>query len=540
LRRLINGRFVKGAITNGIGFDQLDVTYRNNERIFASQVTYNELLKRGDVQLVAPLENIAGRFLVVVISGVLFQIDTDTNKAIDITPIDANLPLQSYVSQLSHIDNNGGVNGVGGYLVIHNWPNKSILVDHVEARTADENNFEVPPSRMGVTAGRRAFIITGDNLMMASDPFGGASRLAPLTFSETLQTDPPGTYLGQIFTMGSPLDVSKVTAIARMPSYLSASEEFLARTVLVSTKDSKIVIAAASPRATWDSSQFISYAGSGDGIAGPLAVTNVGDVVFYISTSGRIKTIGQDQERETGLSETFMDDSLGQYLCKDEANFHYRPWYRDLDHSRSVVKFNRDRIYATAYPIKAPAITKFGDRVYSPTHRAMAVGSIDPNTRLGPTAAVAWEGFYDWMQPIGITTINGRAYVVSKDEHGKVTYHRENFSKVDDHQTTIYTRGYFNKSLSASKSMTNCELYFRVLNGPIKATLSQLINEKWERVGTCTITSKHHSFSFKDARGRTNAPVIPLRIELDHKGCRFELESIMVDGETHAEASSRK
>jgi hypothetical protein len=187
----------------------------------------------------------------------------------------------------------------------------------------------------------------------------------------------------------------------------------------------------------------------------------------------------------------------------------------------------------------APAISKFGEKLYSPTHRAMAVASIDPATRVGPTAAVAWEGFYDWISPIGIVTIDGRTYVVSKDEHGRVTYYKENFSKVDDHPTTIYTRGYFNQTQSAAKSMTNCELYFRVLNGPIKAKLSQLVNEKWEHVGECTISSKHHSFSFKDARGRTNAPVIPLRLELDHKGCRFELESIIVDGEAHAEAGRK-
>lgn len=543
VRRLINGRFVEGAITNAIGFDELDVSYATNERIFASSVSYNELLRQGDVQLVAPLDTAAGQFLVVVISGRMLRIDLDEFKAIDITPIDASLPAHSYDYPLSYIDNSGGISGVGGAngnLVIFNYPNRTIFVSQYEARTANPRAYEMPPSRMGVTAGLRSFIITGDNLMLGSDPLGGASPLAPLTFVETLRTTPPADYLGQFFTIGSSLDRSRVTAIARMPNYFSASQEFLARTVIVSTVNQKYVISASSPRETWDSSQFITYAGSSDGIAGPLAVTNVGDVIFYISTTGRLKTIGQDQQRETGLSEVFGDEAIGQYLCKEESSFHYRHWYRSLDHSRGVIKYNRDRIYATTYPILAPAIGQFGQEVYSPTHRALAVGSIDPATRLGPTAAIAWEGFYDWMKPVGIATMGENLYVVSKDEYGRVTYHKENFLKLDDHPTSIFTRGYLAGGDFGARSMSSCELYFRVLDGPVKVSLHMLIDEKWVEVAQCTVENQSHEFSFREARGRSNGPAIPLRIDIDHKGCRFELESIRISGEGHSSSSSKK
>ena len=86
--RLYNGRFIEGAITNALGFDELEFTYvaGNDTRVFASNVTYGDILSRGDVHLVAPLSNLNGNFLVAVISSIIFLLDTDTLVAYDITP----------------------------------------------------------------------------------------------------------------------------------------------------------------------------------------------------------------------------------------------------------------------------------------------------------------------------------------------------------------------------------------------------------------------------------------------------------------------
>lgn len=534
--RIINGRFLEGSITNAIGFDELPFTFGPGENVhpFTSRITFQQLLEFGDVQLVAPLDNIAGKFIILVISGVLFRVDIESCEAVDITPRDACLPATSCMRPLSYLDNDGGIYGVGGYLVIFNWPNKNIFVTQTGARLADDGppDFETPPARMGATAGNRAFIISGANLMYASDPLGGASSLAPLTFQETLDPGPPaGDFFGQIFTIGSALDIEQVTAVCRLPRYFGSAQEFLAQSVLISTTRHKYTVAAGLPRLQWDTAQFISFAGSAEGIAGPLACTNIGDLVLYVSTGGRIKTIGQDTEINTGLTETFLDDPLGQYLCHCEATLYYRDWYEDLDHSRSIIKFNRDRLYATVYPIQAPAIDVFGDSITSPTHRALAVGSLDSTTRLGPTASIAWEGFYDWLNPIGMTTIRDELYVVSKDEFGRVRYYRQNLTKIDDHITTLYTRGYLAGDSGKTKSIQEISLYFRKLTGPIKAKISYLINDEWLCGAECTITKKLTRFQIK-GKCKTDSGSVPLKIDLDHKGCRFELEAIRVDGET--------
>lgn len=542
IRRLINGRFIEGAVTNAYAFDELEWTFiatptvnRDGYKPFASGITHEQLIKRGDVQLVAPLDNFSGRALVFVVSGILYKMDLETCAVREITPRNDCLPESSYAYPLSYLDNDGGVLGAGGYLVIFNYPNKNIFVDEVSARLArtESPDFEAPPFRAGATAAGRMFAVSGNNLLYASDPLGGASALAPLTFQETLDAGPPAaSYYQQIFTIGSALDSDYVTAIARMPRYLSSSQDFLAQQVMVSTRRRKYIVAAAAPRADWENQQFISYAGSTPGIAGPLAVTNVGDVLVYLSTTGRIKTIQQDRERETALAETFMDESLGQYLSAGDRHFHHRDWYRELDHSRSIVKFHRDRLYATVYPVTVPAKNRYGESAYAPSHRALAVASLDSRTRLGPTAQLAWEGFYDWLKPIGLVTINDDFYVVSKDSRGIVRFYRENPRRVDDHTTILYTRAYFAGAAGHSKSTRSGVLYFRKLSGAVKVCISILVDDTWVQAYSGKSDKLAHHFTL-NKKWQTNSSGMPLRIEIDHRGCRFELEAIRIKGETH-------
>lgn len=533
--RLLNARFVEGAITNAVGFDELPITYAEKDKsIYASRLTYQTLLETGDVQLVAPLENIHGKFLIVVISGKLFQIDVNSLQAMDITFPSASLPNRSSSYPLSYIDNGGAVYGVGGYLVICNGFNRPIFITPEGPRSSVESAYEMPPSWMAATASNRAFSIAYPNLLYASDPLGGASSLAPLTFEETLNSS--ATYYQQIFTIGSALSSDPITAIYRLPSYGSNSEEFLARSLLVSTAAQKFIIAAGSSRSTWaaEGSKFITYVGSAEGVAGPLACTNIGDVLFYVSTGGRFKTLGQDALREQGLQESFMDEGLGQYLCPLETQYYHREWYKSLDHSRAIAKYHSDRLYVTAFPVSSPAQSIYGEKFYSPSFRALAVGSIDPKTRLGPTATIAWEGFYDWIHPIGLVTLGKDMFVVSKDTHGKIKFYKENSNKLDDHTSTVYTRGYFSAVAGKGRSLLVVEMFFRRLFGKADITISYLVDGKWVQGAKCPASDLYVRATMSP-RCKTASFSIPLKIDIDHRGCLFELESIRAAGEAHQE-----
>jgi len=275
---------------------------------------------------------------------------------------------------------------------------------------------------------------------------------------------------------------------------------------LVSTRNKKYIISAGSPRSEWENIQFISYAGSGEGIAGPQACTTVGDNIVYISTGGRIKQLFQDQERNTSMSETFMDDPLGQYLCRCEDTFYHRDWYKNLDHSRSSIKFHEDRLWATVYPTEAPAITRYDEEAVTRTHRALAVGSLDSKTQVGSRASITWEGFYDWLNPVTTAVLDDDFFVI-----------------------TIYTRGYFSNVGGRTKALTKGALYFRELPGSVRITVSYLADGEWVCVGTCDTEDKLFRFSVLKDKCRTNSSSVPLKIDIDHDGCRFELEAIYVD-----------
>lgn len=536
--RLLNARFIEGAITNALGFDEIEFDYAggNDCRFFASKVTYGQILRQGDVQVALPLCNVSGKFIVAVISGILFLLDTETCLAHDITPVDACLPETTCENHLTYLDNDGGTYGAGGYATIFNYPNRPIFINETGARVARQESpfFEMPTARLGASAGSRSFVAVGDNQMWASDNLGGSSGLAPLTFRQTLEEGQD--FDGQIFTIGSFLDIERITAMCRIPKFGGASQDFLAQSLLVSTRNKKYIISAGSPRDSWESIQFITYAGSGEGIAGPQACTTVGDNVVYISTGGRIKQLFQDQELNTSMSETFMDDPLGQYLCRCENTFYHRDWYRDLDHSRSSIKFHSDRLWATVYPSEAKAITKYGQESQSITHRALAVGSLDSKTQVGARASIAWEGFYDWFNPVTTLVLDEDFFVVSKDAcSGRVRFHKLNSSKLDDHKTTIYTRGYFSQVAAKTKTLTEGSLYFRSKPGNLDISVSYLSNGEWICAGSCTADEKVFKFRALKNKCSTDSSSVPLKIDIVHNGCRFELENISVDARSGKE-----
>lgn len=535
ISRLINGRFVEGTVSNSLPIEEFNLTFNegNNKKLFASNVTFGELLTLGDIQLSAPLDTFGGQYLVLFICGFIFLADLHTCIVYDITPLDSFLPESSKSSDLSYLDNGGGVYGVGGYLVVFNYPNRPIFINDLGARVSDPNKGEMPVARLGATAGNRAFIITGDNILLASDPLGGASSMAPLTFHQIL--DGSTGFTGQSHTIGSALNMEYVTCAARLPKFLGPSQEFLAQNLLISTTRSKYIIAAGEKREDWPNVQFITYAGSSEGIAGPLAATNVGDNLLYTSTAGRQKSISQDQNRETGMVETFLDDPLGQYLCCGESSYQHRDWYETLNHTRSVLKFNKNKLFATVYPMKVPALGRNGEKLETISHRALATASMDSKTRLGSQAAIAWEGFYDWINPVSIVTLKDNTYIVSKDLHGRNRFYKVRQQGVDAHSTTVVTRGYFSQALSKSKSFLKGDLTFRKLSGPIGIKVSYLSNDKWICAHQGQVTKKHYQFTSRDNKIKTRASSIPLKIDLEHSGCRFELETVVVNGEAHEE-----
>lgn len=529
ISRLLNGRFVEGAITNAVALEELNFTYFNKgKNVYTSNVSYEHLMYRGEIQLYAPLSNKFGEYHILLVNGILLQIDCATGVARDITPTDSMLPKKG--GNLTYLDNDLGVYGIGGYLIIYNYPNRPIFVNHLGARVSNELTYEMPPSRMGVTASNKALVVTGDNLFAVSDPFGGSNSLAPLTFAQTYE--PGGLYEGDIYTVGSPLDEEYITCVSRLPKYLGPNQDFIAQNVLIHTKYRKYIIALGANRADWSNIAFQTYAGNSDGAAGPLASTNVGSSLVYTSTQGRVKLITQDQQKETSYAETFFDDALGQYVCANEVNFHHRNWYKDLDHSKSILKYVDNNLFATVYPTEVPCIDRWGNEYICKSNAALAIASIDSRDRIGANAPLSWEGFYTDINPVGIMSMGNKVYIASKDSYGRNKFYKLNYNKSSTSTTVLYTRGYMlnDNSGSKKKALSALHLYFRVLQGCITTRVYQGSNNKWEKIGEVTSSDKLHKFS-GFGKHITDSSSIPLKIEIDHKGCKFELESISLLGE---------
>jgi hypothetical protein len=535
IARLINGRFIEGAITNAHSLDEIELSYYNNDRIYTSSVTHSNLLKLGDTQLSAPLCNISGKFIIIIVSGIIYRVDPDTGVAREIKLKDSFIP--STGGKLSYMDNTGGVYGVGGYLVIFNYPNRPIFINQNGARVSDSFNNEMPPMRLGATTGSRAFTVSADNILWASDILGGASSLAPLTYKQTLQG---GTgYTGQVFTIGSALDVDYVTCAVRVPKFLGVAQDFLGQSLLVSTKNKKYFIATSTPRSDWESVQFITYGGSSDGISGPLAATTVGSNVVYQSNQGRYKSINQDQEVENSFSETFLDDTLGQYSCENETEFFYRDWYKNIDHSKSILKFVNNDLYCTAYPCLYPAIDRFGRDILSNSNKAMAVATLDSRAKLGPTTPLSWQGFRDDVNPVSIVDLDKDCYITSKNKYGVNSLYKINYSRPSASDTIIYTRGYLNSSQNDrtgetfnSKLINKVTLMFRRLNSYVDIDIYVQDGDVWKQLSSVKAKEKIVEIVPLN-KIRVYGFSVPLKIKIKHRGCVFELSGIIVNGESY-------
>lgn len=532
VRRLINSKFIEGAITNGVAFDKFEITYSegNDKFVYLSNATYGDILNRGDVQLVAPLETPSGKYVVAVISGILFRIDLESLIATDITPADALLPDSSMSQSLSYLTNDGGVSGVGGTLVIYNYNNRPIFVTDRSARLSDVAEYEMPPARLGVSAGNRIFNISGKNILWVSDPFTGKSN-APLTFEETLKVG--ADYYGQVGKLGSSLGDEFVTGMCRLPKYLGPSQDFLAHSVYVTTRNHHYIIQASAPRSTWDDIEFVAYAGAFEGFAGPLASTVMGSNIVYISTKGRLRTVTDNQKADTSLTNDNLDENIGQFLCPCESNFYHRTWYEGLDHSKSVIKYAGERLYFTAYPFYTTAINKAGRTVKAISHRALGIGNRGGLSTLGPEAILSWEGFTDYINPTAIITYtDDTVLVVSKNEYGKIEFFKNNLRNITDKTSTIYTRGHFsNDKPNKGITLKRGSIYFRQpLSKDMTINISYLANGVWMQGSTCSIDGNLVKFSIEKPT-KTFDSSVPLKIEIDHKGCRFEIASIELSGE---------
>lgn len=533
LVRLLNARFENGSVTNAIGFDEIPLHFPQggNTRIFAKKYTYQALIDRGDIQLLAPLNNLFYEFLLTVVNGRLLMIDPEDGSVNDITPRDSFLPNSSYQNRLTFIGNEGGVSGVGGTTVILNDLNRPIFATIDRVRISSEVNMEMPPMRLAESAGNRVFSISGSNTLWGSDAIGQTPG-APLTYSDTLT--PSTGYYGDTFVIGSFLDGEYITSMCRLPKYLGPSEEFYAHSLYVFSEKHRFIVAAEAARAVWkqEGYNFILYAGAAEGGAGPLARTVAGDTIVYEDTRGRIKQIIQDQTRNTGLQEVFFDAPLGQYADIDAVNFGFKSWYQLLNHSRAVVNYYSSRIFATVYPTMVPCINSNGDADYAPSNKALAVASMASDTRLGGVASPVWEGFYDWLQPSQCVVSKDNFFVFSKDFYGRNRLFKMNHQKRDDHRSVIYTRAYFAQVDGGSdRTLSKGELFFLEIGKNTKVKISYLANNEWIPVQDC-MRAKRNIVKFTVRSAISSSYGIPLRIEICHEGERFLLQSVRVTGET--------
>ena len=147
--------------------------------------TYSANFERGKFQGECPFRYDDRDFWIVVISGVVYQIDVEIGEVFVLNPDDR---LNQYTNRVNCVN-------FGRFVQIFDFPDRPLVIEEGgEVFRTSDIDFGTPASCNGVFNFNRGFVTNQSNEWLASDPVGGESPDAPLSFVE--QTEPSSEFFG--------------------------------------------------------------------------------------------------------------------------------------------------------------------------------------------------------------------------------------------------------------------------------------------------------------------------------------------------------
>lgn len=493
--RLLNCRISNGSIkpsyrwsqvrTNHVeglvNFQPLDPLARRGGGTFNFNITTNlsweDLFCFGKYQGGRAVENVFGRFIVMVFGGVVFQYDIDT---CEICPIFGPDPCFDATCRRMCLET------VGGWVAIANWPNLPVLVGPGGARYSNPNNNEVGAVRLLTVSGGRLYVVSGFNDLIVSDPFSGSNSFAPLTFEETFL---PGPFYNDAYKIGSTLSPDYIVGLCPLPLRDAAAQEFNGNLIVAhSASGDKFFIDTTSPRSTWldSNNAFIRNGPAGPTMASCRSCTQSEYESLYISSTGRIRTLSTDQESASGIIETYLDDPLGRFDT-EEKGWPIEQDYEELAHEISPIERFRSRIYAGVSPTSVIGINFKGERVIDYADQALAIGSLDSTTAFGERTPLSWEGFNTEVRPKDLFRFGDEELFCLSWENGKNVLKKLDFNSFSTRPSRVYTRSYFFNDNVREIQPTDCAIFVTNNTEKLHIELAYCIGDRWVNWGAMSI-----------------------------------------------------
>jgi len=438
-RRGVNVTTTRGVLSPRPGFIFKDVDIRTSGKV--GKQTYRNIFRRGKFQGAVSYDADDGQFIVAVISGIIFRINPRLLVA-DVIELPDGDRMNQYTRRIPWAH-------AGRFLVFFDYPNLPVIVENREARRSNTERTvtagfpavqvpqpEVPTSVLGAYVNNRLWVANAGQEFLASDPVGGASADAPITFEQTFAPGSP--FLGQSFSLGSQSGNRPITAMG----FLQVADTSTGvGPLIIATKNSVYVYRADLPRDQWTQSAFGRLMLYNAGICGPRAFTNLNSDLIMLGGDNQVRSlfIGvRDQER-------WANTPISREVS---------PWLQEFENKQimdiAFVEAYKNRVFVGVAPFSIAALTTDQRDVYDYAHGGMIVLELDNISALGANANPVWCGLWTGIYPMEMIVLEDGPYIFSKDEGGinrlyfldeSKTYDEFN-GKKKDITCRIYTRAY--------------------------------------------------------------------------------------------------
>lgn len=460
-----------GALSPRPAFIHEPIEIISKDRIY----DYAHILEHGKFQASIPYDVPSGKFIITIVSGIIFFISKRNFQATVIEVADGER-LNQYHDRVNWCHAPGNDSD----LMIFDYPNLPLIVEGLNVRRSNLARLdsrgvplpETPVSRIGTFCQTRVFVANGFDEFAASDSNANTNTPAPITFQESLV--PGAAYINQTFAMPAQKYSTKITAM----SYLS-SQNSLSRVqstkygpLLIANKDSVAVFAANLPRANWAGEGFGQIELNGLGIPGPRALRNFNADTLFIDQFGRCQSFAKAVSEENQAWNNFS-------LSKEISEFTSVPDYSL--HEFAVVGGGNSRAYFSVKPYRTRALDLNNRTVFDYASRGIAVLELDNFSTIGQGATPSWSGIWTRVNPMEFVDFDDESFIWSKDCDGvnrlyrvdETALHDEFRGQIYPKKSRFYTRGYDHESFFMDKKEHSLAMVLSKVRGDVSIEIER-------------------------------------------------------------------
>lgn len=391
-----------GAIAPNFGIQQLELEFPTNiefELPNNRTRSYESIFRFGKFQALIPYSVGSEFYTLIVISGVIFAIQENSN-VVQIINIQGGSKINELLPRVNW-------SPAGRFLVLFDFPAYPVILEGLTARRANPNDLEIPRSVMGAYNQNRLVIANAGNEWTAGDPAATGFPDGPITFQEVLQ--PASPYFGQVFQLPTNYNNDPITALA----FLQVIDKSTGiGPLLVSTPNAIYSYHTEIARNQWEASQFGSLFVFDTGIAGPRAFCNVNSDLFFIGSDGQVRAASMSRDEQGRWSRTPISREIQNWIGNPNKDLLYY----------SVMNYFQNRIFATVNPFLTTAQTTDYKPTIDYAFGGMCILETANVSTLGKMSEPSWAGLRTSTRPMDIILNNQRCYVIGKMNGENILY----------------------------------------------------------------------------------------------------------------------